>query len=165
MAAARPATAQAPSASFNLLTEWNIPQPAHRVWEALIRTDDWPQWWPYVRAVETIAEGTADGLNRVQRLRWATRLPYELTIEVEAVEIIPLHKLRGLARGELNGQGTWTLEPHPGGTRVHYLWQVNLEKAWMRLSAPLLTPVFRWNHEGVMAAGEKGLIGHLGQGK
>jgi hypothetical protein len=31
----------------------------------------------------------------------------------------------------------------------------------MRALAPLLAPVFRWNHAGVMRAGEAGLARHL----
>jgi hypothetical protein len=31
----------------------------------------------------------------------------------------------------------------------------------MRVLSPLMAPVFRWNHNGVMAAGEQGLRRYL----
>jgi hypothetical protein len=45
---------------------------------------------------------------------------------------------------------------------VTYVWRVQLRQRWMRLLAPLLAPVFRWNHDAVMRAGEAGLRRHLG---
>jgi uncharacterized protein YndB with AHSA1/START domain len=148
-------------AQFELTSHWHIPASIDRVWAALIQSQDWPKWWPYVREVITVKEGTPDGLGSVQRIRWATRLPYEVMFDVEVVEVIRLRKLRGVARGELQGQGTWLLERDGTATQVTYLWQVDLGKAWMRWSAPLLAPVFRWNHNGLMESGEKGLTRHL----
>jgi hypothetical protein len=38
-----------------------------------------------------------------------------------------------------------------------YVWRVELARGWMRRLAPVLTPLFRWNHDGVMRAGGAGL--------
>lgn len=155
---------QAPSTSFDLTSHWRMPASTERVWEALTHPLFWPNWWPYVREVRLQHEGGKDGLGSVHFIRWATRLPYDVAFEVETVEIVAGKKLRGLARGELEGQGTWLLEPDGNSaTRVTYLWQVNLGKAWMRLTAPLLAPMFRWNHNGLMTSGEAGLIRYLAE--
>jgi hypothetical protein len=45
---------------------------------------------------------------------------------------------------------------------VRYEWVVTTGKRWMTALAPLLAPVFRWNHDQVMAAGGRGLARHLG---
>lgn len=42
------------------------------------------------------------------------------------------------------------------------LWRVELARPWMRWLAPLLAPLFRWNHDGLMRAGREGLARHLG---
>jgi hypothetical protein len=42
-------------------------------------------------------------------------------------------------------------------TRVRYEWIVAVTRPWMRLAAPLLRPVFAWNHNTVMRWGEDGL--------
>jgi hypothetical protein len=44
---------------------------------------------------------------------------------------------------------------------VQYEWIVEAHRPWMRRLAPLLAPMYRWNHGRVMAAGERGLIAHL----
>jgi uncharacterized protein YndB with AHSA1/START domain len=150
-----------PSTHFDLVSQWRIEAPAERVWAALTDPDAWPSWWPYVLAVQTLREGGADGVGSVRRIHWATRLPYRLLIEVEAVESVRPHRLRARSRGQLDGEGLWLLRADSGHTDVTYVWRVRVVKRWMRWLAPLLAPVFRWNHDAVMRAGEDGLRRYL----
>jgi uncharacterized protein YndB with AHSA1/START domain len=46
---------------------------------------------------------------------------------------------------------------------VREAWTLSLHTRWMRLVAPLMAPVFRWNHEGVMHSGGQGLARWLAQ--
>jgi uncharacterized protein YndB with AHSA1/START domain len=148
---------------FELLTQWRLQAPIERVWEAISRPEDWPSWWPYVRAVTPLREGEPGGLGAVKRMAWSTRLPYGLAFDAETVEVQRPFRLRALARGELEGEGLWELRADgDGGTWVNYRWRVDLHRPWMRRLAPLAAPVFRWNHRGVMAAGGQGLARHLG---
>lgn len=147
---------------FDLVSHWHIAAPVERVWAALADASAWPEWWPYVRAVRTVRPGEPGGRGTVRQIRWATRLPYELLIEVEVVEIVAPERLRGRSRGELRGEGLWLLRGHGAETDVTYVWRVEVAKRWMRWLAPLLAAVFRWNHDAVMRAGEAGLRRHLG---
>lgn len=142
---------------FDLVSHWRIHAPAEAVWAALADTASWPRWWPHVRAVRTLREGGRDGVGTVRRIDWSTRLPYRIVIEVEGVETVRHERLRGRSRGQLEGEGLWLLRADGGTTHVTYLWRVSLARRWMRWLAPLLAPVFRWNHDGVMRAGEAGL--------
>ena len=47
---------------------------------------------------------------------------------------------------------------------MRYDWIVEVTKPWMRLSAPLLRPVFAWNHGKVMGWGYQGLTRKLAAG-
>jgi hypothetical protein len=152
------------STHFDLVSQWRIHAPVDRVWAALTDPASWPRWWPYVRDVRTLHEGGPDGLGSVRRIDWATRLPYRVVIEVEAVESVRHQRLRGRSRGQLDGEGLWLLRAQDGFTDVTYVWRVRLIKRWMRSLAPVLAPVFRWNHDGVMRAGEAGLRRHLERG-
>ncbi|MBS0194146.1 MAG: SRPBCC family protein [Proteobacteria bacterium] len=149
------------SAHFDLVSHWRIRAPVERVWAALTDPTTWPRWWPYVRRVQTLRDGGKDGVGSVRRIDWSTRLPYRLAIDVESVESVLHRRLRGLSRGQLVGEGIWLLRSEGGVTDVTYVWRVRLTRPWMRWLAPLLAPVFRWNHDGVMRAGESGLRGHL----
>src|SRR5204863_7094665 len=34
---------------FNLVSEWRLGAPIERVWEALVRPQDWRRWWRYLQ--------------------------------------------------------------------------------------------------------------------
>lgn len=146
-----------PSVHFDLVSQWRIHAPVALVWAALADPASWPRWWPYVHEVHTLIEGGVDGVGAVRRIVWSTRLPYRIEIEVEGIEVVRHQRLRGRSRGQLDGEGLWLLRAEPGFTDVTYVWRVTLKRRWMRWLAPLMAPVFRWNHHGVMRAGEAGL--------
>lgn len=150
-----------PSTHFDLVSHWHIAAPVDRVWAALSDPESWPRWWPYVQAVRTLRAGDARGVGSIRRIHWATRLPYRIVIEVEAIEALRHERLRGRSRGQLEGEGLWLLRAEGGRTDVTYVWRVELAKPWMRWLAPLLAPVFRWNHDAVMRAGGAGLARYL----
>ncbi len=143
------------------VTEWRLEAPIERVWDALVDVETWPQWWPHVRSVQTLHRGATSDLGTVRRLRWSSRLPYGFTLEVETTEVRTPHRLVGRATGDMAGTGLWELARDGAGTRVRYTWELALHTRWMRLCAPFMAPVFRWNHEGVMRSGGGGLARHL----
>lgn len=141
---------------FTLVTDWHFDATIAHVWALIEDVEGWPSWWRAVRKVEMLKAGGADGIGTVRRLTWATALPYTLTFDVELVRVEPGQLSEGRAFGELDGTGIWTLREEASGTHVRYDWRVDVTKAWMRLLAPLLRPVFAWNHNVVMRWGEEG---------
>jgi hypothetical protein len=61
------------------------------------------------------------------------------------------------AAGDLAGDGRFVVTPREGGTEVTFYWNVRTNRRVMNLLAPLLRPLFAWNHNWVMAQGERGL--------
>jgi len=146
------------SRTYAYVTHWRLDAPPEAVWQALTQVDEWPQWWPYVRSVELLRRGREpDGVGALRRIAWGSRLPYGFTLDVECVESDAPRRLRGRSSGALEGEGLWELWPDGVGTVVRYTWRLDLNTAWMRLVAPLMAPVFRLNHEGVMRGGGQGL--------
>lgn len=151
-----------PAKRFELVTYWHLDADIERVWECLCDSDSWPSWWPSVTKVELLRPAQApSGAGAIRRLHWKTALPYDLIIEVETIGIEPMRRIEGRATGELDGTGIWTLRTESGLTIVRYDWTVDVTKAWMRRLAPLLRPVFAWNHGVVMRRGEAGLARRL----
>jgi uncharacterized protein YndB with AHSA1/START domain len=147
---------------FDLVTIWTLEAPVEKIWAELISPESWPQWWRAVKRVEPIVPGGADGVGAVRRFTWGTALPYTISFDVETTRVEPNHLIVGEARGELNGTGIWTLTPAGNGTSVRYDWGVELTLAWQRALAPVLRPVFAWNHTVVMGWGETGIRRRLG---
>lgn len=147
---------------FVLVSHWKIAADRQAVWEALKHPVEWPRWWPFVRAVDELDAGDADGLGARYRFHWASRLPYSIRLLTTVTDIQEPNLIRARAEGDLRGVGTWKLDDNMGGqTHVEYTWSVDLDRGWMRALLPILRPAFAWNHNTVMASGETGLRGYL----
>jgi uncharacterized protein YndB with AHSA1/START domain len=151
-----------PSTQFHLVTQWTIAAPPVAVWETLSTPEDWPSWWRAVEKVEVIVPGDASGLGACRRFTWRTALPYAITFNMRTTFVEPLSVIEGRADGELDGTGRWTLTPAEVGTQVRYDWIIEVTKPWMRALAPVLRPLFAWNHNKVMEWGRQGLERKLG---
>jgi uncharacterized protein YndB with AHSA1/START domain len=147
---------------YALTTQWILDAPIERIWDALTAPEDWPRWWRYLESVVPAKTGDADGIGAVRRYTWSSRLPYRLSFDMETTALARPTFIEGTARGELAGVGRWELAEDARGTRAQYEWRVSTGKRWMNAFAPLLAPVFEWNHDQVMAEGGRGLARHLG---
>lgn len=146
---------------YRFLSTWCIDAPIGRVWDAIEDATRYPEWWPGVLEVTEIAHGDGDGIGRVNRTRWRSALPYELSFDIETVEVERPHLIRLRASGELAGEGIWRLF-EGRGTAVVYSWNVRTSRAWMNALRPLAQPAFTWNHDVIMRRGAVGLARLLG---
>lgn len=147
---------------FVLITDWRFDAPLDQVWKLIETTEAWPEWWPAVKKVELLKRGGDDDVGTVRRLTWGTALPYTITFDVRTTSVVPKARIEGRAFGELDGVGVWTLREEYGLTHVRYDWRVEVTKPWMRILAPLLRPMFAWNHNKVMNWGYEGARKRLG---
>ena len=147
---------------YRFLTTWLLDAPLDRVWEAVYEQERWPQWWRGVEAVEVLEEGDADGVGKLSRLTWRSRLPYDLVFDARTTRVERPRLIEADAFGELTGEGRWRLFEGGGATAVLYEWNVGTTKAWMNLLAPLARPIFAWNHDWVMSRGGEGIARLLG---
>ena len=148
---------------FHLTTEWRLEAPTDQVWALLTAVEAWPGWWKAVKRVELVQAGDADGIGAVRRMTWRTALPYALSFDMCTTRVEPNILIEGQASGELDGLGRWTLRADGATTYVRYDWIVAVSKPWMRVLAPLLRPVFAWNHKIVMGWGLEGIRPELGR--
>ena len=86
------------------------------------------------------------------------RLPYTLRFVTTTTRLEPPHELNYSAEGDGHGEGRTVLAPREGGTEVTWYWNIDTTNRWMNWLAFLLRPAFVWNHNQVMAVGERGLV-------
>jgi hypothetical protein len=127
-----------------------------------VDVEAWPTWWKYVKEVALLAKGDANGIGAAHRLTWSGRIPYRLAFESKVTGVKEHEVLEAVASGDLSGTGRWSFREDGGLTQVRYDWQVTTSKAWMNLLAPVLEPVFRWNHDQIMSEGRRALAARLG---
>lgn len=150
--------------SFRLLTRFVLAAPPAAVYAAVHDVAAWPRWWHGCERVIELDRGDADGLGAAHRIEWKSRLPYRVAIEVKVTAIRRPAFIEAESGGDLAGRGRWAFTPlgtDGAATRVDYLWEVTAHKAWMRALAPWLAPLFRLNHDWLMAAGARGLATRL----
>jgi hypothetical protein len=150
-------------ADYAFLTTWLLDSPRQPVWEAIYDQERWPDWWRGVEEARELRAGDGPhGVGSVAAMAWKSLLPYRVEFEVTTTRVEHPHLLEGHAVGELEGIGRWRFYEQDGITAVLYEWNVSTTKPWMNLMAPLLRPVFEWNHDWVMARGGEGIAALLG---
>jgi uncharacterized protein YndB with AHSA1/START domain len=152
----------APGTPYSFVTRWHVEAPIDAVWEAIYDAPAYPTWWKAVLAVTEVDHGAPDGLGRTDRFVWKAPLGYRLRFELRLTTIDRPNHLGGVATGDLEGTGDWTLRSTDGGTDVRYDWNVRTSRAWMNALAPVARPVFKSSHDAVMREGAAGLGRLLG---
>jgi uncharacterized protein YndB with AHSA1/START domain len=147
---------------FHFLTRWDIPAPIDRVWAEILDVESWPQWWPGVLEVTSVARGDDNGVGSIVDTVWKSALPFKLKWRGEIVEVVPHERIGLTAEGELVGSGLWTFQQTPDGTHVEYRWDVSSGKWLFRTLTPVARKSFTKNHDTIMEWGHQGLLGRLG---
>lgn len=144
-------------AEYRYVTTWWLQAPIDDVYQALSRSPDWPRWWKSLLDVEELATGDAEGIGRVYRYTWKSRLGYRLCFDIRVTSVHASRLIAGEASGDVEGTGCWRLFQEGRVTRVRHEWRVRTTRRWMNLLAPVARPLFAWSHHDVMQDGAMGL--------
>lgn len=147
---------------FRIPTTWRFRARAETIYDLLSAPHDFVRWWSdvYLR-VEDAAPGDAHGVGRRLNLLTKGRLPYRLRWQAEVLEAERPRRMTIRARGDLDGRGEWRLVQDGDFVDVSYDWTVYATQPWMVYLAPLLRPVFVWNHRWAMRRGFEGIVREL----
>jgi hypothetical protein len=115
-----------------------------------------------VKRVEQLGGGDPDRVGSRFLIEWRSRLPYRLRFEFVVERVERPRLMEGRVVGDVSGVGRWRLLEDDGVTAVLYEWDVATTKRWMNLLAPVIRPVFEWNHDVVMRWGGEDLARRLG---
>jgi carbon monoxide dehydrogenase subunit G len=145
-------------ARYSFLTTWRVDAPVEAVWPLIFDAERWPDWWPGVESVVEVDPGQGPlKLGGISDQVWKSRLPYRVRFRTVTEAVEPHRLIQGRADGDLRGRGIWRFAEKGGQTVVTYDWLVETTSRWMNVMAPLARPLFRWNHDSVMASGGRGL--------
>ena len=140
-----------PSHDYYFVTHWRVHGRRPAVFEILKEGEQYARWWrPAYQETRRVGERKVLATVRA-------RLPYTLQFTTELVRESPDRELEIRASGELVGTGLWKLEQQGPEVCIEFHWQVRAEKPLVRWLSPFLKPLFRWNHDWVMATGERAL--------
>lgn len=146
---------------YHIVTVWRIEAPIDVVYDTIFQSLNWPKWWCNVESVETIAEGSPNGIGNIRRYIWRGFLPYRLSFDICATRIEPLTAIEGIASGDVEGIGCWSFNQNENMTIVTYTWHVKTTSFWMNILELFTYPIIICNHNFVMRRGGKALAQKL----
>ena len=135
---------------FQFERTWELEVSPERFWDTISRTDEYPQWWPWLRRFE------ADGMKEGARWRAEIQspLPYVLHVHLVLDEVVPCKRLAATVDGDIVGHAGLSLLPtEEGGSAVEVEWEMKPRSRAMQAAAVLARPLLRWSHEWVLARG------------
>ena len=134
---------------FQFERTWELDVTPDRFWATISRTDEYRDWWPWLRSFD--ADGVKEGA------RWQaviqSPLPYALRVELVLDEVVPAERLSAVVSGDLHGRAGLTLHANGSGTVVDVEWQMQPRSRAMQLASVVARPLLRWSHEWVLARG------------
>ncbi|WP_338537568.1 SRPBCC family protein [Janibacter terrae] len=133
---------------------WELPGPPGDVVEALADVEHYSRWWPQVRSVEPLGDGSGRAVIR-------SLLPLTLhLLLLRETEDREGGRLRVRLDGDLVGWARWSVDTAPGGSRALFEQDVRVAARWSR-AATLAPAVLRANHAWMMRQGRAGLAREL----
>jgi len=140
---------------YRFRSDWFIPAPIDRVYEALEDLGAYPRWWREVKDAQPLAEDAC-------ALTCRATLPYDLVFTTTQSRRDPdAGVLEARMTGDLDGFSRWTIRPSGTGTLAVFEEEVEATKRLLRILAPVARPVFRLNHWLMMHHGRSGLRHYL----
>ena len=146
------------STDYSFVTVWRVAGTREEVVSILGPVEDLPRWWPSVYLdVKLLDPGRRDGQGKRAALFTKGWLPYTLRWELTVTEPIIPDGFTISAKGDLNGNGRWTLTQDGPEAVVRYDWNVSVGKPLLRRLSWLFKPMFAGNHRWAMARGQESL--------
>ena len=134
---------------FGFDRSWTFPVPPADLWDILLRTDDYPRWWRWLREFES------DGLTEGAAARCVVRgpFPYSLNFTVNVLEIGPGRLVRTEVTGDLAGPARLEIAADGDGSAARLLWELELCSPVLRELARWARPLMEWGHGWVVDNG------------
>lgn len=115
------------------------------------------QWWGRVFLhIDELRAGDQNGEGRAFKCHTKGFLPYSLQFTA-SVDLRSANRVVFTMKGDFDGQATIHALERDGMTRVRVNWAFSLCHPRLKYFAPLLRPVFVWNHRWAMRQGHRGL--------
>jgi len=146
---------------YSFITDWELRAPLEEVWQAILESEQWPEWWKGVVDVKELKPGNESGIGSIRSYTLSSPSRYRLRFNLLLTNRTEYQLLKGNATGDLQGTGSWHFRYNDGITYVQCEWHVMTTIPWMSYMGVVLAPFFRYNHTIVMRWGARSLAKKL----
>ncbi|GAC1392612.1 MAG: hypothetical protein NVSMB46_08930 [Candidatus Saccharimonadales bacterium] len=149
-------------ARYNFISLWEFRASKERLSGVIFNPVGWTEWWKGLVSAQVSPQGTI-GLGSTITCAWKSLLGYKLSLQLTITKIESSSAIHFSSHGDLEGIGSWVIVKSTSHNKsfCKITWQVATTKAWMNIFAPILRPVFIYNHHQLMKQGKRGLQRYL----
>ena len=121
------------------------------VWQALAAVDDYPRWWPWLRAFR------ANGLVRgdVWQCTVQPPVPYSLRFTIAIDDVVTEELVTATLAGDLVGRARLELSDAAAGSEIRLVSRLAPASPVVRGFAAVARPVARYGHDWVLRTGAR----------
>ncbi|MDQ1236857.1 hypothetical protein QE450_004355 [Paenibacillus sp. SORGH_AS306] len=120
-------------------------------------------FWQGVSFAKVKQTGDTNGVGDEYECTFRTKMLFKLKILLKVADKSKPNQFKLMVEGPLAGEGTCFLEELDDGqaTLIRCVWEVRLDHSMLRMSNPVMRPVYVWSHNKVMDEGVAGVGRHL----
>jgi hypothetical protein len=131
------------------------------LWDKLCQRDRYPEWWPWMRDLETTGEGIEPGAELDFVV--VSPLPYRMRLNVRVVDSTRPQVVEAEVDGHLRGTGEIRMQDdEAGATDVEVSWSVEVIDRAMRVGARVARPLIKWGQDWAVRVALRNFRDHLG---
>ena len=137
--------------SFSSDRTWVFAVSPATFWETVSRTDQYRQWWTWLRWLDEAA--IEEGVRA--RCEVDPPLPYNLHFTIALDRVVPERLIEATVEGDITGPARLEVEPHPEGSLVRLTWDLVPGTPLLRGLSRVARPVMVWGHDRVLELGAR----------
>jgi hypothetical protein len=122
------------------------------LWEAIVRTDHYRTWWPWLRKLDA-----GDGF--VAGAKWQCvvqpPLPYRLQFTIALEEVDARARARATISGDIHGTAELFVDDVEDGCEARMVSDLGPASPVLRTFAQVARPLVTWGHDWVLDQGAK----------
>jgi hypothetical protein len=136
---------------FRFDRAWSFAVTPEELWTTLEQTDQYREWWPWLREFRVEGDGFVEG--SVASLVIQAPLPYQLRCTIHVDEAVTARTLVTHVTGDLEGPARLELGAAADGTEARLAWTLNVRSSLLRPLATVARPALSWAHDRIVERG------------
>jgi len=129
--------------------EYRFAVPPEALWQVLAATDEYRQWWPWLRDFQAVGLVVGDDWRCVVR----PPLPYTLRFALVLDEVVAPSLVRARVHGDIAGTAALTIAPTADGVRLRLVSDLTPSSRAFGLLSSVLRPLVVRAHDLVLDNG------------
>ena len=125
---------------------WAFATPPLELWSLISRVDDYPSWWPWLRAFD--GEHLQGGA--VWHCGVKPPLPYVVEFTMTIDDIVPMESVAASLSGDITGTARINIAESHEGSQVRLRAELAPAKRWLGTLSWAARPIVRFGHNWVL---------------